>query len=127
MDEFDAETFVHDVNLAIAHSPQRCDRPPNISGHTVTRIYDGSGKPTQSALVWIVAGGRAYRFTYRLVSFGQEQALSLDYLAGVDATVGTGLSTIGLYDVPGNVMDRAFTVAAYTLGLPSGFSSDLLS
>jgi hypothetical protein len=127
MDEFDAETFVHDVNLAITHSPQRCDRPPNISGHTVTRIQDRSGRATHSALVWIVAGGRAYRFTYRLVSFGQEQALALDYLAAIDAALATGLSTIGLYDVPGNVMDRAFTIAAYTLDLPSGFSSGPLS
>jgi hypothetical protein len=119
MDEFDAETFVHDINLAITHSPQRCDRPPNISGHTVARIYGRSGEPTQTALVWIVAGGRAYRFTYRLVSFGEEQALALDYLAAIDAALATGLSTIGLYDVPGNVMDRAFTVAAYHLELPS--------
>lgn len=112
MTEFEALRFVPLVNRAFRDSPQQTLPPAVIVGKAHGVVND-------TAMIWVVTRAIAYRFIFDRSPTEPFPRLRLVQFVGVGRP--GGLRTITVFDVPGNVLDLATTLAFVPLKLPETF------
>jgi len=115
MDDITAERFVGRLNHAIRHTDQQFIRPAAIEGVTCSLFAD-AGTPYR-ALVWVSCpGDHAFRFIFVR---GPGPGPRYSNITRTRKSLHGFLEILGMVEVPGNVLDVAYTKACVALGFPA--------
>lgn len=112
MTELEALRYVPLINEAMRHSPQQPLPPAVIVGKSHA-VVNGT------AMIWVVTRAIAYRFIFERSPIEPLPRLRLVQFVGVGRP--GGLRSATAFEVPGNVLDFATTLAFVPLKLPETF------
>jgi hypothetical protein len=112
MTDMEALRFVPLINEAVRHTPQQTLPPAPIVGKSHGSVND-------MATVSVITHAIGYRFIFDRNPVEPTPRLRLVQVIGVGRP--GGLKSVRTFDVPGNVLDLATTLAFVPLKLPETF------